>query len=116
MSLAAQVDQISKVRYGVCAIGIVSNITTALIFSRKTFRNNSIGIYCRAQALVDLLMLSVQFINQSFTLFSSSDIFSQINPFCKVVMYNNSTTPAISAWIEVVFSIDKLICVIYPQR
>ena len=116
MSYAAQIDIVQRVRFGITVVGIVGNITTALIFSRKTFRNNSIGIYCRTLALVDLFMLIVQLINQAFALFASSDIFSEINVFCKLVLYNNTALPAVSAWIEVVFSIDKLICVIYPQR
>ena len=116
LNVLATIEIIQKVRYGVTLVGIVGNITTALIFSRKAFRKNSIGIYCLTLALVDLFMLIVQLINQSFTLFANSDIFTQINPFCKFVMYNNSSLPAISAWITVVFSIDKLVCVIYPQR
>lgn len=116
LTVLTKIEIIQKVRYGVTLVGIVSNIATAFIFTRKAFRNNSVGIYCLTLALVDLFMISVQFINQSFTLFAKSDIFSQINPFCKFVMYNNSCLPAISAWITVVFSIDKLVCVIYPQR
>jgi hypothetical protein len=116
MGLLEQLDIIQKTRYGITATGVVGNLISALIFSRKTFRNNSIGIYCRTQALVDMLLLSLQLINQSFTLFATSDVFSTVSAPCKIILYSNTAVAAISAWITVVLSIDKLICVLYPQR
>ena len=116
MLVVEQLDIIQRTRYGVTIVGIVGNIATAFIFSQKAFRNNSIGIYCRTLALVDLLLLVVQLINQSFVLFTSSDVFSSISAPCKVVLYANTAIPGTSAWITVVLSIDKLLCVLYPQR
>jgi hypothetical protein len=116
MSYISQVDIILKVRFSVTLAGIIGNSATALIFSRKAFQNNSIGIYCRALALVDLLLLIIQLVNQSFVVFGNNDVFSSISPLCKFILYGNTALPSISAWILVVLSIDKLICVIYPQR
>ena len=116
MLVVEQVDIIQKTRYGITAVGILGNIVTALIFSRKAFRNNSIGIYCRTLAIVDLILLMIQLTNQSFTLFAPSDVFLTVSAPCKIILYTNTAIPTISAWITVVLSIDKMICVIYPQR
>ena len=115
-SFATQFEIILKLRLSITVVGIAANLATVIVLSRKAFITNSIGIYCRALALVDLLLLIIQLLNQSFTLFATSDVFSTISALCKIVLYANTALPSISAWILVVLSIDKLICVIYPQR
>ena len=115
-TVSEQINIIQKTRYGITAFGVVGNLISALIFSRKTFRNNSIGIYCRTLALVEMLLTSLQLINQSFTLFATSDVFATVSAPCKIILYSNTGVVAISAWMTVVLSIDKLLCVLYPQR
>lgn len=115
-SVAGTVDILTKVKYGVIIFGLVGNTTTLLVFFRKAFRNSSIGIYSRALAISELALLVFQFVNQTFVIFVKSDVFSGIDILCKLSLYVNFVFPAISAWILAAFSVDKALCIVFPNK
>lgn len=63
-TFATQLEIILKLRFSITVVGIAANLVTVIILSRKAFRTNSIGIYCRALALADLLLLIIQLLYQ----------------------------------------------------
>ena len=90
------------------AIGLIGNLLSIIVFSRKTFRNNSISTYCIALSIVECLTL-VQFINDISYLKYKVYLMNQSEVFCKIVYTNSISTSSIQPWIIVVFSVDKLL-------
>ena len=91
-------------------IGLLGNILSIIIFSRKTFQNNSISTYCRALAIFDCIIIVelIQNIGQLYSKFTFS-IINQNDAFCKIFSYFITMYSGISAWILVAFSIDKML-------
>lgn len=116
MNIDAQIDLIVKLRFIIVVIGLVGNFLSFVVFSRKSFRNNSINVYCRALVLSDSTVLTVQFINLIFVIFVNNDVFSSSNALCKFSYYVFTSLSPTSGWILVIFSIDKAMCVLYPYR
>ena len=116
MSLSTLVDILSKIRFGVTAIGLVGNSMAYLVLSRRVFRNNSINIYCRALIIFDSIVLLLQFANLAFLILFNSKPFSASNALCKLNYYVYLGVAPISGWILTAYSLDKAICVMYPNR
>ena len=64
------------IEVAVIAIGIIGNVISIIVFSRKTFRNNSISTYCIALAILECLTL-FEFINDIFYLRYNAYLFDQ---------------------------------------
>ena len=87
--------------------GIIGNVLTFVVFSRKTFRKNSISTYSRAIAIFSSFTI-LQLI--SFILRQAYNInFSSLNDvLCKIWTYlMPQTYSSIPAWILVALSLDK---------
>jgi hypothetical protein len=107
--------------YNVCilliviiTIGILGNIISIIVFSRKTFAKNSISTYCRALAFFECftayqLVICIFFINNVY-------ISALSNISCKLSNFANIGISSIPGWILVAFSLDKLICVTQTQK
>jgi len=48
-----------KISFATVSIGLVGNLLSFLVYSRKAFKKNSINIYCRALAIVDSLIIAI---------------------------------------------------------
>ena len=89
-------------------IGLIGHVITFIVFSRPTFRKNSIGIYCCALAISELSIISHAVMNfiiiiNSYTAAFSSEI------GCKLYAYTVYSLGSIPGWILIAFSIDKLL-------
>jgi hypothetical protein len=92
-------------------LGILGNIISFIVFSRKTFRNNSISTYCRALAVLDCLTI-IELIENVYRIvnFRSYIFFSnESDIWCKLFYYLSAQYSAIPAWILVAFSVDKML-------
>ena len=87
----------------VISIGMLGNILSFIVFSRKTFRKNSISTYCRALAVFDCLSI-IQLVSQIDRYLENK---SDVN--CKLFYYLSIEYTAIPPWILVAFSIDKML-------
>lgn len=96
------------VRMSIILIGVIGNILTIIIFSRKVFQKNSIGMYCRALAIAENAMI-VQLIWDICSNFWNIDFRVISSASCKFYYYTQSVFSPISAWILVAFSLDKMI-------
>ena len=95
-------------RIPIIAIGIVGNIISLMVFSRKTFRNNSISTYSQALAVSELFII-IELINISLNLINTTIIYDLNGSTCKVFFYLTMQYGSIPAWILVAFSIDKML-------
>ena len=88
-------------------IGIIGNIISFIIFSRKTFRKSPVSIYCSALALFDTsviafsVLIDIYYILYDFYLLNYSDF------ICAFFGYGYYTLGSIPGWILVAFTIDR---------
>jgi hypothetical protein len=86
--------------------GLVGNILTFAIFSRKAFQKNSISTYCRALAVAECMLLLQLYTDVYMMLYKAAPL-NTSDVMCKIVMYISVQMSAIPAWILVAFSVDK---------
>ena len=108
MSDASFTLTITTIQATVIAIGIIGNVLSIIVFSRKAFRNNSISTYCTALSIVECFTL-IRLITDIYSLAYNIYLPDQSDALCKftysVVTYLGSIQP----WIMVAFSVDKLL-------
>ena len=92
----------------IIGMGTIGNIISFMVFSRKTFRNNSISTYCRALAVSDLF-ITVELINNVYIFINKTRIYDINELSCKLFYYLSMQYPSIPPWILVIFSIDKML-------
>ena len=97
-------------RITIVSIGLIGNILSFIIFSRKTFRNNSISTYCRALAISELLLI-VQLILDVYELVYNNHLHNVSDGACKIMYYLSIQYGAIPGWILAAFSIDKMLSI-----
>ena len=99
----------------VILFGIFGNLLTFRIFLIHSLRLNSIAIYFRTIATIDSLMLLrafLYFIEQKYDI----DLRNLNGFLCRFKEYFFDSTGAISPWLMVVVSIDRLINIRFPRR
>lgn len=86
-------------------IGFIGNVISFLIFSRKTFRKNSISTYCRALAIFDMLIVYQLVID----LASLDNVYLPYlnDSLCKFYYFATVVVTTVPGWILVTFSLDK---------
>jgi hypothetical protein len=108
MSSANFVVAIIAIEVGVITIGSIGNLLSIIVFSKKTFRNNSISTYCIALAIADCLSI-IQLINSVFYFQYNAYLMDLNDVFCKISSYATVLVSAIPPYIMVAFSIDKIL-------
>ena len=88
--------------------GVVGNILTVIVFSRATFRKNSISVYSRALAIFDSFSL-YQTIVVFYLLLYNDYILTDSDAVCKIIFYILYAFGSIPGWILIALSIDKLL-------
>ena len=102
-------DSVMRIaRIVVVSTGLIGNLISFIIFSKKTFLNNSISTYCRALAVVQCITL-IGLINDVHYLVNGYYLMISSDGMCKAIMYLTNEYSAIPGWILVLFSIDKMI-------
>lgn len=87
---------------------IVGNILTFIVFSRSTFRKNSISIYCRALAIFDSFTIYMVIMN-FYLIFYKYFIALYSDELCKLIYYILYAFGSIPGWILIAFSVDKVL-------
>ena len=98
----------TTIEAAIIAMGLIGNVLCIIVFSRKTFRNNSISTYCRALAIVECLTFG-QFITDIFSLAYNMYLADQSDALCKITYSIGICLSSIQPWITVAFSVDKLL-------
>ena len=108
MSRVNFVIAITAMEVAVIAIGFIGNIISIIVFSRKTFRNNSISTYCTALAIADCFSI-IQLINIVYYFPYNAYLMDLNDVFCKIAHMNVILISSIPPYIMVAFSLDKLL-------
>ena len=116
MNISYITDIFTKVCLGVTIIGLIGNIAAFIIFSRKRFQNNSMGIYCRAFALTDSIIIFLQIISEFGTVFFNNNIFQLTTIACKLSTYLFVSGPPTSSWILAALSVDRIIQICFSNK
>ena len=99
---------IADIEAAIIVIGLIGNVITIIIFSRKVFRSNSISTYCIALAIFELGTI-IELIADVYCLTQNKNIFDQSDPICKFYYSFYTWLASIQPWIIVAFSLDKLL-------
>lgn len=98
----------------IIAFGIIGNILSFVIFSRKKFQHTIFSTYFRFLSIFDTL--AVLFGLVDYVSFHSEISVKEMSLFnCKIIEYFSYITPSVSAWILVVISMDRLISIVRPS-
>ena len=89
-------------------ISLIGNLISIIIFSKKTFRNNSISTYCIALSIDEFFAL-FQFATDIGILAFNVNLIDQSETICKVFSYIFAIYNAVQPCILVAFSVDKLL-------
>ena len=90
------------------AISLIGNLISIIIFSRKTFRNNSISTYCLALSIDEFFAL-FKFAENIGIIAFNVNLIDQSETICKVFSYIPAIYNAVQPCILVAFSVDKLL-------
>lgn len=88
--------------------GLIGNVITCMVFSRKTFLKNSISLYSRAIAVFDSFIIYVLIVYfylalYNYNISAYSDFTCKLNYF---ILYSFGSIPG---WIIIAFSFDKIL-------
>ena len=108
MSTASFTFGINTAQAITLAIGLIGNIISIIIFSRKTFRNNSISTYCIALSINEFLSL-FRFATSLGNIAFNVNLQDQSDILCRVYNYITTVHSSVQPLILVAFSIDKLL-------
>lgn len=95
--------------------GIVGNMLSFLIFSRKRFENTIFEVYFRSLNILYSIMLQyvvIDFLKYRFDI--NLELIS--NNVCKFLNYIYFTLAPIGSWTLVIISLDRMLNVIYPFK
>ena len=96
----------SIVTLAMAFIGIAGNIISFIIFSRKTFRKNSISIYCRALAIFDMYIITSA-VRDFYYILYKIYILNSSDAVCAFYGYAYYSLGSIPGWILVAFSVER---------
>lgn len=99
----------------VICIGLIGNVLSFIVFSRKTFNKLSLSFYGRALSIFDSFMFS-NLIFQIGTVYITNTLLDSSSIACKINNYIAVGFSPVSGWILVVLSIDQLINVSTVRR
>ena len=94
----------------IIALGIIGNVLSFLVFSRRAFDKTPIQTYGRALAIFDCFTI-IQLTTQILALYFNIDLFLKSNLSCKLLYYAIDGLAPNSSWILVLLSIDTVISI-----
>lgn len=102
-----------KVRYSIQTLGLIGNTLMFIVYCQKSFRKLSLSTYLRSVAFFCACQ------NIAFFLFYFEVHYNLINKFsalCKLMNYVWIIFGPLSAWFEVVCSLDRFITILFPVK
>lgn len=102
------------VTIGLVLIGLFGNLLMYVVYSQPTLSKLSVSSYLRAMALTNILVniMSINTILLNFGIILNV----QSEFMCKTISYLLFTFGAVSSWLEVAASLDRLVTIVYPTR
>ena len=106
----------------IIVIGIVGNSLSVAVFCSKSMRKLSASTYLAALAISDICTLVfyvfVEWLKRGENLLWSSATFSFLNKdgFCQCFVYLSYVSRIMSAWIIVIFTVERFTGICYPLK
>lgn len=98
-----------------CVFGIVGNLITIRVFSRKSLKSHSYSFYSRVLATCDTALLSHLLIYVVKDYLDEDGLI--VSPyFCSFRFYMSYVMGTTSLWLLVLISVDRLLKIAYPNR
>ena len=97
------------------SLGIVLNLIGIVVFSRKTFADMSMGFYYIVSACVNNITLVMQALLM-MPFFYSENMLVWSHVHCITLSYLNRIFNQLSAWLEMMITIDRLMYILYQRR
>ena len=94
-------------------LGIVGNIISYIVYSRKEFKKYSFSIYSKSLALSDTIQLLFAF-NDYFRLSKLFVIPIRSFFLCKSFFYVSYIFGPVSFWTQAIISLDRLVSITLP--
>lgn len=101
---------ISYIEFAVWIVALFGNILSFIVFSRDSFAQNSINVYCRAMSIFDSFII-INIVDYFYSRILNNQIFLTSMLMCKMNNYLVLSMSSITEWVLVMFSFDKMICV-----
>lgn len=99
----------------VTSIGLASNATTFVVFSRKRLRTYSFSFYIRVMTVCEIFAF-LHGLRHWVAFIDESDLNLVASFFCTINEYQPYVAATISCWMLTSISIDRLITILYPHR
>lgn len=95
--------------------GLIGNIISFIVYSTKSFKKLSVNLFFRFLAITDSINLLI-YSSYIFGSIFQKDFQIVSNSTCKIYFYVSFTFPSMSIFTLILLSIDRAICVLYPNR
>ena len=99
-------------QYGIFPIGIISNLFSIIIFSRKTFRETGMGVYLLSESI----LFEIALISQLLVQFKTFNFTPRSNATCKLLQMTFFVSIASITYLSTMVSIDRFFLIKYPQK
>jgi hypothetical protein len=103
--MSLYVDVNAPIYISITSIGVVFNLISFGVFSRKKFQKNNVRN-----------MFRVSLVAETFTLLLNINIFQISTYFCKIYVSLSYILPAYTAWILVFISLERYFSIVFYKR
>lgn len=98
-------------------IGCICNILALVTFCRKRMRTQSSCWYLAALTVADTLVLVAELCSHWLPHYKIYvNWYNEHHPMCVITSYLSMTARAVSSWTIVMFTIERMVCVINPLK
>ena len=99
----------------IAVIGLLSNILSVIVLSRKNLQKHSFAFYIRMMNIFDMFVLITSFRHwAAFVLDQDLTVVSVF--FCKISEYAVVASSSASSWHLFLINMDRLVTIVFPQR
>lgn len=97
------------------SIGLIANILSIVIFSRRRFKKTIFETYFRFMSFTDLISLAYP-INSYFIFRYDIETYDMSYLICSYLDFIQFVFPATSAWLLTMISFDRMIIIVFPTH
>ena len=99
----------------IAVIGLLSNVLSVIVLSRKNLQKHSFAFYIRVMNLFDMFVLITSFRHwAAFVL--DQDLTAVSVLFCKLSEYSVVASSSASVWHLFLVNVDRLVNIVFPQK
>jgi hypothetical protein len=97
-------------------VGMITNGLSYAIYSRKSFARDSASFYSRLLLVCDTVGLFHYLIEASLSIGFGMNLNASSSLACTLLYYMLFSIAAVSPWLLVLISFDRMVCIVWPMR